>query len=165
MCMSMFHSLPPLSQFDRHSPLISIRIPYAFYSSVLCSLSLRFIPRMRIFPPLLRNPAPLIFTSLHTLPLRLLRPTGGARILRLSFPLTHPPRSLLHPYIQPATHTMVFLNTFLSDLLSLLLSITCLTLHLPQRFLFAVVPRVSLTPTTSHSLSLFSSHPSAPDYC
>ena len=124
--MSMFHSLPPLSQFDRHSPLISIRIPYAFYSSVLCPLSLRFIPRMRIFPLLLRNPAPLIFTSLHTLPLRPLRPTGDARILRLSFPLAYPPRNLLHLYIQPATRTVIFLNILLSDLLSLLLFMTCI---------------------------------------
>jgi len=58
---------------------------------------------MRMFPFLLQNPAPLIFASLHTLPLCLSRSTDGAHTLRPSFSLTCPPRSLLHHYLQPTT--------------------------------------------------------------
>jgi len=95
MCMSMFRS--------SHCPGLIVILPssllhlsYTFYSSVLCppSLWVCFVSHMRIFPFLLQNPTLLIFASLHTPSLCLLRFTDSVNILRPSFPLTHPTASL-----------------------------------------------------------------------
>jgi hypothetical protein len=85
----VYVSFLPLSRFDRHPPssLLLTSLPYAFYSSVLSIIVVFHTTHTRMFPFLLRNPSLLIFSSLHTLPLRLLRLTGGVRIPRLSFSL------------------------------------------------------------------------------
>jgi len=97
-----------------------------------------------MFPFLLQNPAPLIFASLHTLPLCLSRSTDGAHTLRPSFSPTCPPRSLLHHYLQPTTPYHLILlrsNRFAS----------------PVHSLFAVVSRVSPTSSITFTCFLFSS--------
>jgi len=96
--------------FDRHSPPSLLQLSYAFYSLVLCPLHWCFILHMRMFPFLFQNPAPLIFASLHTLPLCLSRPTDSVHILRPSFSpsLVIPSRNLPHSYIQLTTHTTLY---------------------------------------------------------
>ena len=104
---------------------------------------------MRMSPFLLRNPALLIFTSLHTLPLCLLRLTDGVRIRSLSLILETyciPLYTTSNPH---TTRIVIFLNTFLSDLLSLLLFITCLVL--PHTASSATHPFRSCSSCISHS--------------
>jgi len=107
VCLCFIRS-PPLSQFDRHSPLISITHPVRVLFIRLVSIIVVFHTAHAHVSFFVTEPrtANLHFAAYS--PLRLLRSTGGVRIPRLSFSLAHPPRNLQHPYIQPTSRTVIF---------------------------------------------------------
>ena len=114
---------------------------------------------MRMFPFLLQIPALLIFASLHTLPLCLLRSTDRVRTpdFRSLSPILPEPYCI--PIYNQLPHSIPyrsFVMAFLSDLLSLLLFRICIIIPFTAssaHFLFAVVPRAFLSPLASHSLA------------
>jgi len=118
-CASLWSILARHSPgFDRHSPPSLLHLSYAFYSLVLCPLYLCFIQHMRMFPFLLQNPAPLIFASLHPLPLCLSRSTDRVHILRLSSPsLSRSPSPKLTASLYTTDHPYHPILTLRNDLL------------------------------------------------
>jgi len=131
VCMSMFHSFLPLSLFDRHSLLISITLAVRVLFIGLVSIIVVFRTthaHVSIFVMELRT-ANLHFAAYSpALPFALDRRRSHPPtfvLARSSLKLTAPLYTTSHLH---ATHVLIFLNSFLSDLLSLLLFVTCLVL-------------------------------------
>ena len=158
VCVSMVHSFLSRLRFDRHRP-ISIIPPLVrvLFIGLVSTILVFHTTHAHVFIFCYRTPHCLIFASLHTLSLCLLRLADDVRILRLSLPSltnsspnpTASPYTISHPYHH---HPVPILR---NDLL--VRCVIVFAIQNPARlsvyrifrahFLFAAVPRVFLTPS------------------